>query len=371
MTEKDILGFDPQALFDNSNEQKPQTQKNSLIYKTRPIDSKSEDGVYRATIKIVYNPFSPKESILEQQSYAIHDSQGWLTVVSSLTVNDTSCPIFKAWKKCHYASKEDNYNLWKQAAKKEEGGNALFDKRFARYCVVQIIEDNNQPDLVGKFMFWKLPKSIYDVIKAKTNPSVESKKAPIPVMDYLFGRAIELEVTPGPGSQNDERYTRETKYIGEITEDVVTCINPDGSPLLDDEEQEILDTYVKSIRKVWKERDPEVRAKMHEEIDNDENTKKLREFYNEKVLPQIKSWCPNLIEELGYKEWSPEVKERVNKWINIVLQGNDPAVTETPEVLDNEPAHTKDESGNTKTEVPASTNEANTTFTDASDDLPF
>ena len=39
------------------------------------------------------------------------------------------------------------------------------------------------------------------------------KKAAIPVMDFLYGRAIELEVTPGPDDPRaPERKTRETSY---------------------------------------------------------------------------------------------------------------------------------------------------------------
>jgi hypothetical protein len=54
------------------------------------------------------------------------------------------------------------------------------------------------------------------------------------------------------------------------------------------------------------------------------------------VIEKIKSFCPNLIEEMGYKEWIPEVKERVQKWIDIVLQGNDPATISTaPGILVN------------------------------------
>lgn len=366
MTENDILGFDPQSLFENNNEQKPQaSQGNSLIYKTRPADAKSEDGVYRSTIKIVYNPFSPKQSILDQQSYAINDKDGWLTVVSSLTINDTSCPIFKAWKKCHFANKEENPALWRQAARVEEGGRALFDKRFARYCVVQILEDNNQPDLVGKFMFWKLPKSIYDLINARMNPSVESKKAAIPIMDYLFGRSIDIEVTPGPGQPGDDRYARETSYMGEISEDVVSCVNPDGSPLLNDEEQEILDTYVSAMKKVWKEKDPERRAQLKAEVDADENTKALRKFYNEKIFPEIKTWCPNLLEELGYKPWSDTVKARVQRWIDIVLSGNDPRTAEDAPVAAAVVGDSASEPVTPQKEEPSFT--AN----DTTDDLPF
>ena len=256
MNENEILGFDPKqlAVFDkNENQNK---SSNPLIYHTRPADSKSEDGVYRATIKIIYNPFDLRHSVLEQQSYFIQDENGYLTVVSSLTNNDTSCPIFKAWKKCHYA--EERSPLWLQAAPKDKGGKGLFDKRFNRYVTIQVMEDKNQPDLVGQYLFWKLPKSIWDVINAKMNPSPDSGKPSIPVMDFLFGRAIDIEVIPGPDDKSQpERRQRETKYMGEISEDVVSCTNPDGSPLLSASEQEVLDEYIAGLKTVLKIKDPQ------------------------------------------------------------------------------------------------------------------
>lgn len=374
-TENDILGFDPQSLSAfNTEEQQPKSQGNPLIYKTRPADSVSENGHYYATIKIVYNPFNPKQSTLDQQSYAINDNKGWLTVVSSLTNNDTSCPIFKAWKKCHYA--EENSTLWLQAASKEVGGKALFDKRFARYCVIQVLKDKNQPEQEGKFLFWKMPKVIYDLITTKMNPSKDSGKAAIPVMDYLFGRSIDIEVIPGPGNPGDERYSRETKYIAELSEDVVSCVNPDGSPLLNDEEQDILDKYVFAMTKVWKEKDPAKRETMKAEVDANENTIALRKFYNEKIFPQIKKWCPNLIEQLGYKPWSDEVSARVQKWIDIVLSGNDPSnVEEAPQVANTVGTTTEQPKSTATTTAPtATTNDVMFSVSNddaSSDDLPF
>ena len=365
-TENDILGFDPQSLsVFNTEEKQSKSQGNPLIYKTRPADSVSDDGHYYATIKVVYNPFNPKQSTLDQQSYTIQDKDGWLTVVSSLTNNDTSCPIFKAWKKCHYSDK--GTTLWKQAAPEKDGGKALFDKRFARYCVVQVLEDKNQPELVGKFLFWKMPKTIYDLITTKMNPSKESGKAPIPVMDYLFGRAIEIEVIPGPGNPGDERYARETKYIAELSEDVVSCIAPDGSPLLNDEEQKILDKYVFDMMRVWKEKDIEKRESLKATVDADENTIALRKFYNEKIFPQIKQWCPNLIETLSYKEWDDATKARVQKWIDIVLAGNDPrTIEEAPTVASTVGAESKAETPTPPVENPMFETEDTST-----DDLPF
>lgn len=324
MTEQDIIGFDPSQLsvFTENNRT---SNTNNLIYQTKPAESKSEDHVYRSVIKVIYSPFDIKHSVLEQQSYALHDSDGWLTVVSSLTINDTNCPIFKAWKKCHYAKKDEDYNLWRQAAKEEEGGRELFQKRFGRYVTIQVIKDINQPGLVGKYMLWKIPASIWTAIDKKQNPAKESGKPKIPVMDFLFGRTIDLEVTPGPGNPGDERYRRETTYTCDISTKPVSCTNPDGSPLLNPAEQAVLDTYIESMKKVWEEEDPEKREALQAQVNADPNTKQLGIIYRG-VLEKIKTFCPDLNAELNYKPWDEATTKRVNNWIKIVLEGNDPAV---------------------------------------------
>ena len=145
--------------------------------------------------------------------------------------------------------------LQNQAKKKEEGGNQIFDKRYARYVTIQVLEDNNHPELNGKYMFWKMPKAVWDVINAKQSPTNPAKAA-IPVMDFLFGRAIDLEVKPGPGKPGEERYSRETSYAAELTDDPVSCVNPDMSPLLNASQQAVLEQYIDDMKKVWKEKDP-------------------------------------------------------------------------------------------------------------------
>lgn len=355
--ENDILGFDPTQLSVYQEPEQTSTG-NPNIYHPKPALSKADDGVYRSQIKIIYNPHNLKHSILEQQSYGLQDANGYFSVVSSLTNNDKNCPIFKAWKQCHYSKDE---NLQKQALSKDKGGRGLFDKRFARYVTIQVIEDNNQPNLVGKIMFWKMPKAIWEMINGKMAPSPESKKPSIPVMDFLFGRAIDLEVTPGPDDpQHPERKTRETSYnTSEMTEDVVSCINPDGSSLLDDDQQAVLDEYVEQMTKnVWKQKDPEKRATAIAEINASENTKKLREFYRD-VMEKIKSFSPDLIKELGYHEWPDDVKARVDAWIKIVLSGNDPTAPVLPT------------SDTVATPAPETTVDTSTPTDESDNDLPF
>lgn len=324
--EVDVLGFNPEDLFSNGGQTSGQSTSNSLIYHTKPSESKSEDGVYRAKIKVIYNPENPKQSFLEQQSYGMKDKDGFFSVVSSLTNGDKSCPIFTAWKKCHFS--DEGSVLYKQALTKDKGGNGLFDKRFARYAIVQILKDKNQPELVGSFKLWKLPTSIYTLLQQKMQPSKESGKMPIPVMDYLFGRAINIEVLPGPDDkQNPLRKTREITYQGELTEDVVSCVNPDGSPLLNDSEQEILDSYVSKISKAWKmtcedEDDEARRNEIIKKAKESDEYKELLKIYK-RVLDDIKQWAPKL-DQLSYKPWTDDVKNRVDRWIKIVLDGHDP-----------------------------------------------
>lgn len=324
-----ILGFDPASLSVFAQpEQKSSNSFASDIYKPRPAESKSTDGIYRATIRLVYSPHDIAHSILERQSYGLTDSRGFFQVVSKLTNNDTACPVFSAWKQCRYSK---NPVLQAQAATKDKGGNGLFDKRFERYVTIQVIDDQNHPELNGKYMFWKLPKSVYETMITKMNPSEDSKKASIPVMDALFGRAVYLEVKPGPDDPSaPERKTRETSYnTTEVSDDIMSCTNPDGSPLLDSDEQAVLDKYIAAMEPVWKSRDPEKRNELLAQVNADPNTAALGEIYT-KVLEKMKEFCPNLIEELGYKEWSPETTERVQNWINIVLEGKNPTAVIAP-----------------------------------------
>lgn len=365
--ENDVLGFNPQDL--DVFKEKPSTSGNPMIYKTKPAESKSKDGIYRSTIRVLYNPFDLQHSILEQQSYSMEDSDGYFSVVSSLTNNDKECPIFKAWKKCHFADKNKQHDLYMQAETKDKGGKGLFDKRFARYALIQVMKDENQPDLVGNVMFFKLPKSVWEIIDRAMNPSVEDpSKTPIPVMDFIFGRAINLEVKPGPDDPKaPERKTRETSYSCEIRK-IMPMTNPDGSPLLTEDQQAIADKYIKAMSDgVWDEEDPIKRKANLAAINADENTAMFRTIYKE-VLEKIKQFTPNLIESLGYKDWTTtDIAPRVFKWINNVLTLKDPKTVDlAPDVA----ATVGEDAPTPEVPVPSAVASAQPSE-ETTDDLPF
>ena len=76
---------------------------------------------------------------------------------------------------------------------------------------------------------------------------------------------------------------------------------------------------------------------------------------------------------MGYKEWSDETKERVQKWIDAVLQCKDPKEGAVPSVADAGGTQVLDNitssfAGNTQS--PVQTSEVSFT-SDSNDDLPF
>lgn len=319
-----FFGFDPRTLSQEETAQSANSM-DELIYKCNPKDSISEDGHYRAIIKVMYNPFDFKSSIIERQSYSMNDENGWFSAISSLTNGDKNCPIFKAWKALRY-SKDPVKENW--AAPTSKGGMGWFDKRSERFVTIQVIADKNKPELENKYMLWKLPKFIKTLIDGKQSPSIESGKASIPVMDLLLGRAVELDVKPGPDDKNDlSRRNREISYdLSTITEDAVQCRMPDGSPLVTDEQQEIIDNVLGLLRKAWREKDIKKRSELMTEFAASDDVKKFNTFYGTEVLPKVQQFCPNVKEEMSFKPWSDELTARVNAWLEKVTNGIDPQV---------------------------------------------
>lgn len=368
--EIDVLGFNPKDL---KVLQEPEEQGSSNgsenMYRPKPQDSKDKDGWYRSTIKVIYNPFDLKDSVVETQTYAMEDAEGWFMAVSKLTDNDTNCPIFKAWKSYHFSQDPQKKKI---GDTKENGGPGYFDKRFGRYVTIQVIKDKNHPELENKYMIWKMPKAIWDKVNSKMNPSTESNKPQIPVMDFLFGRPIDLEIQPGVDDpQHPERKNREIKYTtSEISDDIVACTTPDGKSILNAAEQAVLDAYVEKMSKVWKSKDPEERAALMTEVNADPNTAELKKIYRT-VIETLKGFCPNVRAEVGYKPWGEALTKRVEAYLNAIANGQDPKTLGTaPTVADT--VGTTPATDAKVTEVPVST--AAPTAAPASseeEDLPF
>ena len=309
-----IMGFDPQNL--DAFKEQSSSNYDENIYKTNPVKlAKSDDGIYRSRIKIIYNPKNIQKSIVHQAFYAMTDQNGFFMVRSKIGNGDRSCPLFKAWKKLWF-SKDPNDKEW---AKK------MFEKNESDWVIIQVLEDINQPELVGKYLFWKLPKAVRLKLDAKMNPSPESKKTPVPVMDYLIGTALELNVSPGPDDpSNPQRKQREINYdLSEFETDFSPIVKTDGTSLFTDEEIETIDTYVTAKNDLVKAKTEARRAQAQQTIAD--VTPDMKNLYRKAMTYLDENMKLDLEVECGYQPWDEATTKRVQDWIDTVAQHKDPA----------------------------------------------
>lgn len=315
-----LMGFDPQNL--EVFQEKPKQSQNANVYRTNPKSSKAEDGHYRSKIRVIYNPYDVKNSIVPSATYAMTDANGFFMAKSVLSEGRRDCPIFTAWKKLWFSG-DDAKKTW---------AKQMFEKNESQWVLVQILEDDNQPELVGQVKVMKLPKSIYTKMEAKMNPSKESKKSPVPVLDWLIGLPLEIDVTPGPDDPKaPERKQREISYdLCEFDTDYAPIVRVDGTPLFTDEEIETIDAYVTARAAVAKAKTDAARAKADAEVTAKREL--MKPLYTKAWNYLKEMQVVDLVKECGYQPWSTELEIRVQNWINAVVNMVDPKtemVTET------------------------------------------
>lgn len=322
-----IMGFDPTNL-EVFHEKASGADPN--VYKTNPKDSKADDGVYRSRIKILLNCFDPKNSIVPQANYFLKSADGSMLVRSSLSVGDKNCPLFKCWKRVWYQGDDTTPEGKAERAKARARARTIFDKSESQWVLVQILEDENKPEEVGKFRVMKLPKAIYNKLIALMNPSAASKKKPYPVMDYVVGLELNMEVTPGPDDPAaPERKQREISYDLSNFGSYATVVKTDGTPLLTDEEAEIVDNYVTFYNDSQNGKTEKKRQDGEKKVE--ELRPKLRPIYEE-VIEYVKNNLKeavtgeplDLVKYCGYQPWDENTKKRVNEFIEIVDAGLNP-----------------------------------------------
>jgi len=346
----ELMDFNPQdvAAF-NEPEQKSYTDPD--LYKTNPlkVDPKiSKDGHYHSKVRIIYNPFDKTQSIVRSAAYAMFDQDGFFMVDSKLSLNDRNCPIFKAWKALHFSTDETKYDIDGKTYTKKEWGDHMYDKSEAQYCLVQVMEDENQPEFVGRFVGMKLPKAIYDVLQAKMHPQ-DPSKAPQDLMNYLFGPILEMDVTPGPDDpEHPERKQREIKYtLCAFESDPTPIMAVDGTPLFNEDEMDQIAEYAENKKKAT---DPKASAKKKEEAIKAcqalvEPLKKMMA----RAIDYVKENAIDLVKSYGYHEPEPELWARAQAWMKTVAEMKDPAnVTgsSTPDTPTENPETPQESDGN-------------------------
>lgn len=367
----ELMALDPSKTIDAFQDNSSQSTGNPNIYKTNPLKVSKDvapDGHYRAKVRLIYNPFDISKSIVRSAMYKFTDSDGFFMLDSKLAMNDRSCRIFKDWKSFHFSQDPElvaTLNVDGVATKvsRKQWGDAMFNKSELQYALVQVIEDANQPELVGKFMIWKLPKFIFDLMNARMNPTDKSE-TPQDLLNYLFGPVLKIDVTPGPDDpSNPERKQREIKYnLCTFDSDPTPIIKVTGENLFSDDELDMINDYMDSKKILI---NPKSTAKKKTEA-----TEKCKSLVDDlkklmsKALDYAKENAIDIVEEVGYKEPTAEQWKRYENWLSLVQKFVDPAT-----YVDTNATFTTPESVETQAAEPQDEYDPNGPA--SSDDLPF
>jgi hypothetical protein len=309
----------------------------------------------------------------------MRDKDGFFQAISLLSEDNRNCPLFKAWKKLHFAKKADGT----PDTEKDEWSKKMYDKSEATYCLIQVIDDQNHPELKGQLKLWKLPKAVLDKVTAKIRPAADSNKMAVPVLDFILGPVLDIDVTPGPDDKAQPiRRTREISYsLCDFETDPCPILNEDGSPFFTDDEISTIEDYNnrkvnawKAQQKVLKAEAGAARTKAEAEYAKkveavNELSEDIRPLYA-KALDYLKGIAPDVAKEEGYSPWSPELTARVNAWIEKVANMEDPAEDGIGNAL--EAPTTSETKTETKTTTAATMKDVNPFGDeDKDDDLPF
>ena len=92
----------------------------------------------------------------------------------------------------------------------EQEASKKFSRSQAVYAIVQVLSDENEPNLVGKFLLYKFGSKILEKINAENNPVGQFSDGVNP-FDPIRGRAFSLHITKVSGFANYDN----SNFVGE------------------------------------------------------------------------------------------------------------------------------------------------------------
>jgi len=179
--------YDLNALFHPKVDIGDQTPKNLVEY--GPTADKGKNGVYQSVVRFVAWWQDPQHSIFDKWV-------SWLVDPVTNRGRFVDCPSSIGKPSI---LQDMFFKLWKSESIQERQKAAIFSRKHSFATIVQIIKDDQNPDLVGKLMIWKFGKKIFEKIEAEKKPLVGEPHEPF---DLLYGKAFQVVITKVAGFNN-------------------------------------------------------------------------------------------------------------------------------------------------------------------------
>lgn len=166
---------------------KTEEKRETTLYK--PDANSGRDGVYKSVVRFLPWHENPKKSVMQKWSC-------WLTNPLTEESKMVDCPSSVGKKSI---LQDMFWKLKKSESVAEQKLAENFSRRQVFASLIQVIKDDNRPELVGKIMIWKYGIKIYNKIQAEMKP--EFGKPHIP-FDLFEGKPFLVHITKVAGFNN-------------------------------------------------------------------------------------------------------------------------------------------------------------------------
>lgn len=232
------------ALFNPNVKVKDSGSKNADEYS--PSADKGQGGVYKAIIRFVPWWKNPTHGSIQEKWVA------WLEDPLTQRGRPVDCPSSVGkpsilqdmyWK----LKKSDNVNMQKKSE--------IFSRRHTFASLIQVIKDQQNPELEGKILVYRYGVKIWEKINAELKPLIGEKHDPF---DILSGKAFALVITKVSGYNNYDQ----AKFLNDS---IPLCIPDENNKLIPIDEN----TDKKKVFNWVKENSPDLERYSFKEWDND------------------------------------------------------------------------------------------------------
>ena len=195
MSEQTQQDYD--ALFSPTVDMGEATKKSAEDYQVGA--DKGKGGVYQSIIRFVPWHKNPNQSIQEKWV-------SWLVDPVTQKGRFVDCPSSVGKQ----SLLQDMYwKLKKSDSIQEQKKADVFSRRHNFCALIQIIKDENQPELEGKVMAYRFGKKLWEKINAEMKPIIDEPHNPF---DLLNGKVFQLVITKVAGFNNYDQ----SKFVDKV-----------------------------------------------------------------------------------------------------------------------------------------------------------
>lgn len=279
---QDIFNLDTEDFVEKS------TSKESDLYKPNAKDGK--DNTYKALVRFI--PFwkDPRKSKIKKYSYWLEDplTGDGFSVDCPSTVNQKSVIQDTYWK------------LKKSQSVAEQKMSDKFKRRENYYALVQILKDEQRPEMVGKIKILKFGQKLNAIIQSELQPEYGQPYNPF---DPIKGRPLALHVTLSAGFNNYDL----SKFVGDSFPAVMEGKKIDSNPDTMKAFFEFLKTASPDLSMYdYREWDEDTHAKVKSVIENSVPSMRTAEHIAKESASASRTSMPSIDIDLGSSAPAPQ-----------------------------------------------------------------